>query len=306
MRTHRIGLLSTRVHYFETVVRTGSVRRAALKLNVAPSAISRSIAQLEQDLGTALFERIRQRLKLTSAGEILIHHARITRAELNKAYDLIDDLKGLRRGIVNIAVVESVARGLLPEILAGFWLQFPEIVVEIRIMGSRQAFEAVLVGESDLALAFDDRESKNGLSQLAGISLDMGVLVPPNHPLGKRREVRMRDLVNERVLMSDCSLTLAASIEEAMQHAFATISPRSRTNSISVMTELTLHGCGIAFQTRVGVEKELAERQLVFLPLRDSRLRPRKLVLMERSHARLSHANVALKDMIVRGLDRLR
>jgi DNA-binding transcriptional LysR family regulator len=306
MRTHRIGLLSTRVHYFETVVRTGSVRRAALKLNVAPSAISRSIAQLEQDLGTALFERIRQRLKLTSAGEILIHHARITSVELNKAYDLIDDLKGLRRGTVNIAVVESVARGLLPEILARFWKQFPEIVVEIRIMGSRQAFEAVLMGESDLALAFDDRESKNGLAQLTSISLDMGALVPPDHPLAKRDEVRMRDLVNERVLMSDSSLTLAASIEEAMQYAFGTINPRSRTNSISVMTELTLHGCGIAFQTRVGVEKELAERKLMFLPLRDSRLRPRKLVLMARSQARLSHAAAAFKDMIASGLDRLR
>src|SRR5579883_2899673 len=98
MRTHRIGLLSTRVHYFETVVRTGAIRAAALKLNVAPSAISRSIAQLEVELGTTLFERVRRRLKLTSAGEILIHHARMSRAELNKACELIDDLKGLRRG----------------------------------------------------------------------------------------------------------------------------------------------------------------------------------------------------------------
>ena len=75
MRTQRIGLLSTRLHYFETVVRTGTIRQAAIKLNVALSAISRSISQLEHDLGAALFERIRQRLKLTSAGELLIHHA---------------------------------------------------------------------------------------------------------------------------------------------------------------------------------------------------------------------------------------
>ncbi len=302
----RIGLLSTRVHYFETVVRSGTVRAAALKLNVAPSSISRSIAQLEEALGTPLFERVRQRLKLTSAGEILIHHARMSGTELTEACELIDELKGLRRGTVNIAVVESAARGLLPDILAAFWRKFPDIVIEIRIMGSRQAFRAVIDGESDVALAFDDRDAKNGLSQVMAVSLDMGVLVPTDHRLARRKELRMRDLANDRILLSDSSLALAASIEDAMRHAFAEISPRSRTNSISVMTELTLHGCGVAFQTRVGVEKELAERKLVFLPLRDSRLRPRKLKLMVRTHARLSHAANALVDMIARNLDRRR
>jgi DNA-binding transcriptional LysR family regulator len=134
----------------------------------------------------------------------------------------------------------------------------------------------------------------------------MGVLVLQDHPLAKRKEVRMRDLANDRVLMSDSSLALAASIEQAMRHSFATVSPRARTNSISVMTELALHGCGIAFQTRLGVESELEQGKLVFLPLRDPRLRPRKLVLMARSRAHLSDAARALNDAIARGISQLR
>ena len=306
MRTHRIGLVSTRLQYFETVVRTGTIRQAAIRLNVAPSAISRSISQLEQDIGATLFERVRQRLKLTSAGEILIHHAHIIHAEMNTARDLIDDIKGLRRGSVSVAVAESVARGLLPAMLSAFWQKFPEIVVDIRIMGSQQAFTAALKGECDLALAFDYRDIKRDLSQIASVKLEMGALVLPDHPLAGRREVRMRDLATERVLLSDSSLTLAASIEEAMLHAFAVVNPRSRTNSIGVMTELVLHGCGLAFQTRVGIEKELAEGKLVFLRIRDSRLAPRKLMLMARSRERRSYTTTALADAIALGLDSLR
>lgn len=306
MRNQRIGLLSTRLHYFDTVVRTGSLRRAALTLNVAPSAISRSIAQLEDEIGTPLFERVRQRLKLTGAGEILIHHTRLSRAELNKAYELIEDLKGLARGTVSIAVIESAARGLIPNILARYWKEFPNIIAETRVLGSRSASEAVLQGECDLALAFDDREAKKGLLQIAAVDLHMGVLVPPNHPLARRSEIRMRDLVGERVLMSDASLTLSASIEEAMRQTVAELSPQLRTNSITVMIELTLRGGGIAFQTRVGVEKELAEGKLKFLPLRVPRLRPRRLTLLARARAPLSGAAAALKDMIIEELRRLR
>jgi hypothetical protein len=62
------------------------------------------------------------------------------------------------------------------------------------------------------------------------------------------------------------------------------------------MTELTLHGCGVAFQTRVGVEKELAEGRLIFLPIRDPHLRRRKLMLMTRARARLSGAGISQKS----------
>jgi len=61
-----------------------------------------------------------------------------------------------------------------------------------------------------------------------------------------------------------------------------------------VMTALAVHGCGVAFQTRVGVEGELARGDLVFLPLREPQLRPRKLILAARSKGHLPRASAAL------------
>ncbi|WP_312858697.1 LysR family transcriptional regulator [Rhizobium sp. G21] len=114
MDPFRLGLVATRIHYFQLVARLGSIRRAALALNVAPSSISRVLKQLEDELGTPLFERVRQRLKLTSAGELMLYHARASLGELNRACNEINELHGLHRGSLSVAVVESVARGLMP------------------------------------------------------------------------------------------------------------------------------------------------------------------------------------------------
>src|SRR5258708_38950734 len=75
MDPYRLGLVATRIHYFQLVARLGSIRRAALVLRVAPSSISRVIKQLEEELGTPLFERQRQRPKLTSAGEFVLFYS---------------------------------------------------------------------------------------------------------------------------------------------------------------------------------------------------------------------------------------
>lgn len=306
MRAHRIGLVSTRMHYFEAVARNGSIRSAARKLNVTPSAISRSISQLEEDLGTPLFSRGRQKLKLTSAGEILIYHARATQAELNKANDLIDDLKGLKRGSVTIAVAESPSRSFLPDLMAQFWKKYPEITAEITVMGSRLAFDSVAEGEFDLALAFDDNRARKVAGQVASANLQLGAVLRPDHPFARKREVRLQDFASEKILLSDSSLTLTQSIETSMRKVFGDDGPRLRTNSIGLMTAMSSRSCGVAFQTRVGIEAELERGDLVFVPLRDANPGPRKLVLLARPPAQLSSAAAALSGMIARMLDRIK
>lgn len=300
----RHGLISSRLHYFQTVARLGSIRRAAQALNVAPSAISRTIQHLEQELGAPLFERARQRLKLTSAGEILVYHASASVAELDRARAFIDDLQGLRRGSVSIAAVESVARGLLPESLSRFWSRYPDVAVQVTTTGSQQAFEAVARGECDLAIAFDARPPK-GTQRLAGANLRLGALIAPKHPLAARRSVRLRDFAAERVILSDASLTLGSSIDAAILNSGIELKPIAVTNSIHLMSAFAVSGHGVTFQTRVGVERELQEGHLVFVPLNDPSLRPRKLMLIARSKAHLAAGAAALAAMLSEAIQRL-
>jgi DNA-binding transcriptional LysR family regulator len=282
MEAHKLGLISSRLHYFQTVAQLGSIRGAAQVLNVAPSAISRTVQALEELLGLPLFERVRRRLKLTSAGEILVYHARASASELNQACSFINDLTGLRRGKITVSAVESITRGLLPEILAQFWERLPNVAVEVRTVGSSEALRLVAEGETELGIAFDTKAPR-GTQRLAVASLSLGALLWPGHPLAGRKEVRLNDFSRERVFLSDATLALRSSIEGALLDSRIDFDPRAVTNSIDLMAKCVTSKLGVAFQTRVGVESELRRKELVFVPLRDPALRPRRLLLASRA-----------------------
>jgi len=305
MDLHRLGLVSARVHHFTLVARLGSIRAAAKSLNVAPSSISRTVKQLEDDLGAPLFERTSQRLKLTSAGELLYFHIKQSTGELGRAITEIGDLQGLRRGTVTVATVESAARGILPEVLAGFWVRFPEITVDVHQGSSSDVGNAVGQGDADIGLLFDLKPPR-ATRRVASVTVPMGVMVAPGSRLALKADpLRVYDLAGERVILSDTSLTLGSTVEEALSGSFVEFSRRARTNSIAVMIDLATRGLGIILQTRIGVEREVARGDLVFVPLSDPRLQPRRLHLISRPKAEVSEAASALTAMLAATMERM-
>lgn len=305
MDLHRLGLVSSRVHNFMTVVRLGSIRAAAKAMNVAPSSISRTVKQLEDDLGAPLFLRSQQRLKLTSAGELLYYHIRQSTGELNRALTEIGDLQGLRRGTVTVATVESAARGFVTEVLAGFWVRHPEITVDLLVATSTDAANAVAQGDADLAIVFDLRAPRN-TRRIESVSVPMGVMVAPGSALARKGGVlRVYDLTGERVILSDSSLTLGSTVEDMLSGSFTEFSRRARSNSIAAMIDMARRGLGTILQTRIGAEQELASGDLVFIPLSDPRLKPRRLHLLARQKSEISEAASALAAMLAAAMERL-
>lgn len=304
MDPYRLGLVATRIHYFQLVARLGSIRQAALVLGVAPSSISRVLKQLEEELGTPLFERVRQRLKLTSAGELMLYHARVSTAELNRASEKINELHGLRRGRVSVSIIESVARGLMPKILSKFWKDHPEINVDIKVVGSQQASESVAEGDCDLAVAFDVQVPRN-VRRIALVSLPLGVLAPPGSRFASKKQIKLFELSGERVILSDQSLMLGISVEEAFNRSLIELTRRSRTNSIGLMVDLANMNLGVVLQTRVGIEREIAAGTLVFVPLRDPKIAPRRLMLLARSEKEMPDAASAFGALLAREIERL-
>src|SRR5262245_54531678 len=101
------SVIASSYRYFGAVAEAGSIRGASRSLGIAPSAVSRQIALLEDEMGAKLFERNGRSLKLSAAGELLVHGLLdIDRAHENILANL-DALRGLRSGKVRIATVES-------------------------------------------------------------------------------------------------------------------------------------------------------------------------------------------------------
>ncbi|WP_159587292.1 LysR family transcriptional regulator [Chelativorans xinjiangense] len=304
MDPYRLGLVSPRIHYFQLVVRLGSIRQAAEALNAAPSSVSRILRALEEELGMPLFERVRQRLKLTSAGELLLYHARVSTGELSRAWSEISELQGLRRGTVSVAVIESVARGLMPAALQSFWSRYPHITVNVHVAGSQACCDAVADGDCDLAMAFDPRVPRH-VRKMATVSLPLGVLTRPDGRLAGRKELKLSDIVGEHLILSDSSLTLGHMVDEAINRLQVDLAMRSHTNSIGLMVDMAKMDLGTVLQTRVGIEQEIAAGTLHFVPLRDPKLSPRRLMLLSRSEKEMSDAALAFATLLAHSMERL-
>src|SRR5271163_344494 len=138
--------------YVDAVARHGSIRQAAAALNVASSALNRQILDLELDLGTALFERLPRGVRLTAAGEVFLAYTRQAISELKAVESQVEQLRGLVRGQVGIAAVESVAGELLPAVITQFHAEHPNVRFNVRIGAPDELVTALIGDQVDLIL----------------------------------------------------------------------------------------------------------------------------------------------------------
>jgi DNA-binding transcriptional LysR family regulator len=132
------------------------------------------------------------------------------------------------------------------------------------------------------------------------------VLAKPDSRFARKKELKLFDLSGERVILSDNSLMLGISVEDAFSRSLIELTRRSRTNSIGLMVEMANMNLGTVLQTRVGIEREIADGTLRFVPLRDPKINPRRLMLLARSEKEMSDAASAFGALLVGAIEGLR
>lgn len=143
------------LEYFMEIARCLSFSAAAANLYISQSALSRSIAALESELGTLLFLRNRHSVTLTPAGAILAASMPPLAEELNRTIDLVKQVKEGMRGRLSLGVEEGFG---LPEVVvsaAGYCrASMPFVVIELTTMDGRQLEEGLANGRIDFALGY--------------------------------------------------------------------------------------------------------------------------------------------------------
>ena len=276
------ALIAIAYRYFLAVAEEGSVRAAARGLNVAASAISRQILQLEAALGTPLFDRSGRGLSLTPAGDVLLKGLRQAAQSHEGTLDQLSALKGLKRGLLRIATVESVSVSILPDMLLEFAQRYPGIEVSVTVAGSEAVAALVRDHQADLGFTFNP-SSMEGLEALASRDLHLGAVLAPGHPLAGARKLSLADCAAYPLAWPSRGLSLRSLLDAVP--AARGLRPAFECNSLRLMASLARRGSCIAFQTMIGIEQELAAGTLVFVPLSDRRLQVDGLRLVARQGA---------------------
>lgn len=119
------------LNHLVTVAELGGLRRAARHLGIAQPAITRSIRDLEHELGATLFERSATGMTLTPIGEAFVKRSTAVQLELARARDEVQQLKGVSTGIVSIGLSTAPHVSMLPMVLEPFRRRYPDVLLRI-------------------------------------------------------------------------------------------------------------------------------------------------------------------------------
>jgi DNA-binding transcriptional LysR family regulator len=172
---------------FIAVAERQHVTRAASQLNLTQSATSAAVAALETRYGIMLFDRVGRGIVLTRAGREFLDEARAVVARAKAAAQVLNDLAGLKRGILNVAASQTVANYWLPPRIEAFRKAHAGIDLRIMIANTEQVAEAVHRGDADLG--FVEGEVDDPLLAIRKMDGDsLAIVVGPGHRwVGKAR-----------------------------------------------------------------------------------------------------------------------
>lgn len=147
-------ITSKGLEYFYLVASLGSIRAASLKLRISPSAISRQISLLEDEIGLELGVRHARGIHLTEAGQTLYDHVRASRRQEEMLQETLAAMRGLTRGSVRIVAGDGFGNDLITNVLPTFRDRFPQIEVALSFGVNDYVLKSVSDDESDIGLAY--------------------------------------------------------------------------------------------------------------------------------------------------------
>lgn len=181
------------LRYFVAIADAGTMARAAERVHVTPSTLSHQLAQLEEEIGAQLFERVGRNLRLSEAGQVWLGYARGVLAQVAEAKQAVAQTQKLEAGEVRVGVIHSFVTKLMPEIAAGFVRRRPGIRLRVHEMPGLEIEQQVEAGALDFGFAFYP-PARAGVAGERLFDDTLALAVHDRHPLANERSVRFAQL----------------------------------------------------------------------------------------------------------------
>lgn len=286
----------SQLEIFLSIAEEKSFSRAAEKMFRTQPAISIAIKRLEEELGESLFDRSSKNGSLTEAGRILLSYAQRMINLREEARESVSELRGMFRGRLTIGANESTSLYLLPPLLMEYRKRHPKIKIEVfRALSEKIPLE---VSERNLDFGFLSYDPMHPNLQSIEVHKDeLTLVVPPNHPLAKHKQVTVKDLGEQQFVAHNVKTPSRTKIFElfAQQHTPLNICLELAT--LETIKEFVLLDVGIAILPRLAVEAEINSGKLVEVLVKGMKIE-KTLRLVYRREASLSHAAKSFLDIV--------
>lgn len=265
---------------FSAVARQRSFTKAAAALHLTQPAVSLHIRQIVDVLGLPLFAQEGRDLVLTHAGEEMLKTARELDDVWNRFEAAIDDLKGLKRGRLRVALVPT-AKYFLPRILGDFCRRYPDVQVELEIAERERVVSRMRAKQDELYIMVYPPEDLE-LVCTPFLDNELVVIAPAGH-WAAGRAVEINALGRERFILREIGSGSRRTIDTHLAQTGITLDVKLAVNSNEAIRDLVATGVGLAVLSRHALPADPATAGVCILDVEGFPLRRPWLIVQIRS-----------------------
>lgn len=186
--------------YFVEVADVLNFSEAARNLFITQGTLSQQIRQLEEELGTPLFDRTSHRVILTEAGSQLLPLAKDTLRHANSCKECMEERHGQVSGTLDIGVTYSFRYSIL-KVMKRFMREHPSVKLNVYCMSAPDLFDMLLMHRLDLVLSMNPANPYSGVESIFLGSSRLSVVVKKDHPLANRTSLSLDDLKHMDIVL---------------------------------------------------------------------------------------------------------
>lgn len=256
----------TPLRYIDTVAKAGSIRKAAETLAITSTALNRRILAIEEELGVPIFERLPRGVRLSTAGELLVHHIRGQVSDMEKLQSQIADLMGERRGHVSIACSQALLPYFLPDQIAQYRREHPAVTFGVHLRDRAAAEQALVDHSADIALVFEPVRLSD-VQVLTTVPQTVHAVMGKGHPLADKALVRLSDCARFPVAFPRAVYGVRYLLDLALMRSSVTLDIAIESDSFEFLRRYPASENLVSFQIPIGLPSQEGDDGLVVRPM---------------------------------------
>jgi DNA-binding transcriptional LysR family regulator len=256
---------------FGAVAEEGTFTKAAERLHVSQSAISRQVKLLEEELGGSLLHRGPKKVTLTQPGELLLKMVNRVQRDMQDVVAQISDTHTLNRGSLSVAGGMTVCLYIFPRLLKKFRSLYPLIDLRVASGASENIQRQLRSTELDLALLTLPILARD-LEVLPVLKEEMVVVTAPGHPLSRERTVEPLSLAKYPLILYETGSNSRKVLDQFFLEAQIPVEVAMETENVEIIKAMVGNGLGVSIIPFAAVAKDVRTKRLAY-----ARVRGRKL-----------------------------
>jgi len=248
---------------FVYTTRLGTLSRAAEALFLSQPSVSLQLKALERELGAPLLERTRRRVTLTDAGEALYELARpLVEGFENLDREFQTKTRGNQSGKLTVAAGSSTIQYLLPELVKTFRERFPGVHLALSNVTNRDGLALLRSDEVDIAVG-SMIDVPHDIAWAPVYHYDPMLIMPPDHPLASKTDIRLEDLSPYGLILPPKRLTTYRLVDMVFQQRHVPYTVAIEVGGWDVIKQYVAMGLGISIVTGICITEADRERLVV-------------------------------------------